>query len=151
MKEFGEDNKRVIGICKEHTIGALSVVSRDILSQCGYLSKSVRKVVWNSAIVDIFLEIYENLTRCYGGHSSHTTTSIVRLNTIWALSLVLSPTSILLAILILLMILIQQWACKFIQLPLFPGLLSERARVRMHHAVETAPLASLCSYFSSTT
>ena len=145
MKEFREYNKRAIDMWKEHTISTLFFVSRDTFSQCCYLRNSARKAVGVSAtgVVAIFLESPKNLTAGSGGHSSHTpTTSIVRLNTVWGLSLVLSLTFILLAILILLVILIQQWACRFIQLPLFPRLSSEywQASVCMDAAVEAVPM-----------
>jgi hypothetical protein len=71
---------------------------------------------------------------------------------VWALSLVLSLTSALLAILI------QQWVRRYIELPLLPRLSSERARVRsylflgtlnfgIHHAVEAAPMLLHLSVF----
>ncbi|KAI9508575.1 hypothetical protein F5148DRAFT_1283877 [Russula earlei] len=76
--------------------------------------------------------------------SSRPSISIICVNVVWLLSLVFSTASALFATLT------QQWARRYLQLPRFPSLQSERARVRsylflgtrkyaMHHAVETAP------------
>lgn len=80
------------------------------------------------------------------------TTSIICVNTVWALSLVLSLTSALFATLI------QQWVRRYIEFPHIPSSSSERARVRsylflgtlnfgMRHAVETAPTLLHLSMF----
>jgi hypothetical protein len=102
--------------------------------------------VFSATVASVLVESYKKLSPDSGDHSAHSpTTSIVFVNTVWALSLVLSLTSALLAILI------QQWVRRYNELPLLPRLSSERARVRsylflgtlnfdMHHAVEAAPI-----------
>jgi hypothetical protein len=102
--------------------------------------------VFSATVASVLVESYKKLSPDSGDHSAHSpTTSIVFVNTVWALSLVLSLTSALLAILI------QQWVRRYNELPLLPRLSSERARVRsylflgtlnfdMHHAVEAPPI-----------
>jgi Family of unknown function (DUF6535) len=124
------------------------------MGQRGYLSDNVRKaVVFSATVASILVESYKKLSPNSGDHSPHSpTTTIVCVNTVWALSLVLSLTSALLAILI------QQWVRRYTELPLFPRLSGERARVRsylflgtlnfgMHHAVEAAPMLLHLSVF----
>jgi hypothetical protein len=109
--------------------------------------------VFSATIATVLVESYNKLSPNSGDNSPHSpTTSIARVNTVWALSLVLSVTSALLAISV------QQWVRRYIELPLFPRLSSERARVRsylflgtlnfgMHHAVEAAPILLHLSVF----
>ena len=117
------------------------------LGQCGFLSDNVRKaVVFSATVAAALVESSKKLSLDSGYHFPHTSiTLIVFVNMVWGLSLVLSLTSALLAILI------QQWVRRYIELPLLPRLSSERARVRsylffgtldfgMHHAVEAAPM-----------
>jgi hypothetical protein len=147
MNESGEYDKRVTDVWRKDTSDIISFVSPNTLSQCGYLSDNVRKAVGlSSTVAAVLVESYEKLSLDTGNHSPHSpTTSIICINTVWALSLVLSLTSALLAILI------RQWVRRYIELPLSPRLSSERARVRsylflgtvnfgMHHAVEAAPM-----------
>jgi Family of unknown function (DUF6535) len=147
MKESGEYDKRVTDVWRKDTSDILIFVSPNKLSQCSYLSANVRKaVVFSATVASVLVESYKKLSPDSGDHSPHSpTTSIVYVNTVWALSLVLSLTSALLAILI------QQWVRRYIELPLLPRLSSERARVRsylflgtlnfgIHHAVEAAPM-----------
>ena len=145
MKESGEYDKSVTDVWRKDTSDILIFVSPNTLSQCGYLSDNVRKAVVFSATVAAFLvENYKKLSPDSSDHSSHSpTTPIVFVNTAWALSLVLSLTSALLAIFIL----IRQWVRRYVELPLFPRVSSERARVRMHHAVEAAPMLLHLSVF----
>ena len=102
--------------------------------------------MFSATVASVLVESYKKLSPDSGDHSPHSpTTTIVYVNTMWALSLALSLTSALLAILI------QQWVRRYTELPLIPRLSSERARVRsyiflgtlkfgMHHAVEAAPM-----------
>jgi hypothetical protein len=147
MKESGEYDKRVTDVWRKDTSDILIFVSTNTLGQCGCLNDNVRKaVVFSATVASVLVESYKKLSPDSGDHSPHSpTTPIVFVNTVWALSLVLSLTSALLAILI------QQWVRRYIDLPLFPRLSRERARVRsylflgtlnfgMHHAVEAAPM-----------
>jgi hypothetical protein len=119
-----------------------------------YLNDNVRKaVVFSATVATVLVESYKKLSLDSGDHSPHShSTIIVCVNTVWALSLVLSLTSAMLAILI------QQWVRRYTELPLSPRLSSERARVRsylflgtlkfgMHHAVEAPPIFLHLSVF----
>lgn len=110
--------------------------------------------MFSATVAAVLVESYKKLSPGDSGdHSPYSpTTSIVCVNTVWALSLVLSLTSALLAILI------QQWVRRYVELPLLPRSSSERARVRsylflgalnfgMHHAVEAAPMLLHLSVF----
>ena len=102
--------------------------------------------MFSATVAAALVENSKKLSPDSGDHSLHSPiTSIVFVNTVWALSLVLSLTSALLAILI------HQWVRRYIELPLLPRLPGERARVRsylflgtldfgMHHVVEAAPM-----------
>ena len=109
--------------------------------------------MFSATVATVLVESYKKLSLDSGDHSPHShTTIIVCVNTVWALSLVLSLTSAMLAILI------QQWVRRYTELPLSPGSSSERARVRsylflgtlqfgMHHAVEAPPMFLHLSVF----
>ncbi|KAF8493469.1 hypothetical protein F5888DRAFT_828214 [Russula emetica] len=135
MKESVEYDKRVTDVWRKDT--------SDIL---------IFAVVFSATVAAVLVESYKKLSPDSGDHSPHFPTTIVCVNTVWALSLVFSLTSALLAILI------QQWVRRYIELPLLPRLSSERARVRsylflgtldfgMHHAVEVAPMLLHLSVF----
>jgi hypothetical protein len=154
MEESGEYDKRVTDVWRKDTSDILIFVSPNTLNQCGYLSDNVRKaVVFSATVASVLVESHKKLSPDSGDNSPHSpTTSIVCVNMVWALSLVLSLTSALLAILI------QQWVRRYIELPFSPRLSSERARVRsylflgtlkfgMHHAVEAAPMLLHLSVF----
>ena len=118
-----------------------------------YLIDSVQKaVVFSATVAAVLVESYKQLSPDSGDHSPNSPSIIVCVNTVWALSLVFSLTSAMLAILI------QQWVRRYMELPLFPRVSSERARVRsylflgtlnfgMHHAVEAAPMLLHLSVF----
>ncbi|KAI0276870.1 hypothetical protein BGY98DRAFT_1097873 [Russula aff. rugulosa BPL654] len=134
MMESGEYDKRVTDVWRKDT--------SDIL---------IFAVVFSATVAVVSLKAIKSCLPILAIISLSPTT-IVCVNTVWALSLVLSLTSALLAILI------QQWMRRYNELPLLPRLSSERARVRsylflgtlnfgIHHAVEAAPMLLHLSVF----
>jgi hypothetical protein len=109
--------------------------------------------VFSATVATVLVESYKKLSPDSGDLSPLSpATTIVCINTVWALSLVLSLSSALLAMLI------QQWVRRYMELSLLPRLSSERARVRsylflgtlnfgVHHAVEAAPMLLHLSVF----
>jgi Family of unknown function (DUF6535) len=153
IKEFGEYDKRVTDIWRKDTTNVLKIVSPNTLSWCDYRSDNVRKsVAFSITVAAVLAGSHKKLSPDSGDHSHHSATNTVCISTAWALSLVLSLTSALLAIMI------QRWVRRCIELPFKPRSSGERVPVRsylflgtlnldMHHAVEAAPMLLHLSMF----